>query len=305
MISSFVLQAQPSLLHSDMAPFGSSFTLTFAQTTVVDTTIQGANVVWDFSSFQPTTGSITINIVNPALTPYATSFPNSNYAYQESPVTAYRYFDLSTTKMERVGSWTNSIGIRTYNDPQIEYVFPLTLGTYSFDTWDNSTSPTGGTYEFQCIGYGTVILPMGTFNDMLMVRALITESFLYYYSYFWYSTTSGIPYVNYLPQGPFTGEALVYATAISIPTNIDDNTNSLAFKYTNPVLDNLTIYSNSGISHGDYEIFNALGQKIDAGKLNSNSDFSTIDMSHLEKGLYFCTLRSSDQSGTTIKVLKL
>jgi len=131
--------AQPTLTSNEMAPFGSSWTLTYTQNfSVMDTNIQGANATWNFTAVQPTPTTLTINIVDPAQTPYGPSFPNANYAYVESPNTAYRYFNLTPAKMERVGSWS-SIGLKIYNDPQIEYVYPLTMGSYSYDTWDNSS----------------------------------------------------------------------------------------------------------------------------------------------------------------------
>ncbi|MGI8893897.1 MAG: hypothetical protein ACR2GN_10635 [Bacteroidia bacterium] len=56
--------AQPTLNSNEMAPFGSSWTMIYTQSyNVIDTSIQGANVTWNFSAMQPTTSSFTINIV--------------------------------------------------------------------------------------------------------------------------------------------------------------------------------------------------------------------------------------------------
>lgn len=301
--------AQPTLNSNEMAPFGSSWTMIYTQSyNVIDTSIQGANVTWNFAAMLPSTTSFTTTIVDPAQTPYATSFPNSNYAYHETPTTAYRYFNLTSTKMERVGSWTGSGGLRTYSDPQIEYVFPLTIGSYSYDTWMNSASSSGGIYELSGIGYGTLITPTGTFNDAIMVRVFLEESFLSFYTYFWYSSTSGIILLQYIDgDGFFIPKLLSYASSISLATGINSKKEPISLNYSNPVSDNLILVFNSTTNENfTYEIINSLGQKIMNGNIESTSNTSQIRMKHLDNGLYLVTLRE-EKSGAvkTIKVLKL
>jgi len=60
----------------------------------------------------------TITIADPAQTPYVGSLSSANYAYIESPTLAYRYFDLSSTKIERVRSWLNNT-LNTHTHPQV------------------------------------------------------------------------------------------------------------------------------------------------------------------------------------------
>src|SRR3990172_9848579 len=136
---------QPALLSDEMAPFGTVFKLKQIQNlNIIDTTIQGAGVTWDFTGLtnDPFYLDLIVTITDPAQTPYSSDFPNANYSYKEEPSTAYRYFYLDTSKMERIGSWSGGV-LKTYNDPQVEYVFPLTLGVSNFDTWDNDQSSSG------------------------------------------------------------------------------------------------------------------------------------------------------------------
>ncbi|MGQ0826808.1 MAG: hypothetical protein ACT4ON_00280, partial [Bacteroidota bacterium] len=194
-----LVQAQPTLLSTEMLPYGSVMTNKgIANLTVIDTTIQGAGAVWNFSALTANANpDFVVNIVNPSTTPYAASFPGSNYGYREvtGATTNYRYFSLTGTKMERVGSYVSNVNL--YNDPQVEYVFPLTLGTVNNDTWDNTNSSSGGTYDLKCIGSGTLTTPGGTFNA-LMVRVHAVESFLDFYVYFWYSSDNGAILLTYV-----------------------------------------------------------------------------------------------------------
>ena len=153
LFSTTLINAQIVLNSNEMMGYGSSFTQKTVQDfTAIDTTTQGANVTWNFANLQPDNSipDFSATIVNPASTPYGFNFPSSNYAYQESPTVAYRYFSKTSSKMERVGSWSNN-NLKTYNDPQIEYVFPLQLGITNNDTWDNTGSTTGGTYDLTCM----------------------------------------------------------------------------------------------------------------------------------------------------------
>ncbi|MGI8893896.1 MAG: T9SS type A sorting domain-containing protein [Bacteroidia bacterium] len=206
--------------------------------------------------------------------------------------------------MERVGSWSGSGGLRTYSDPQVEYIFPLTLGSYNYDTWMNSASSSGGIYELSGIGYGTLITPTGTFNDAIMVRVFLEESFLSFYSYFWYSSTSGIILLQYIDgDGFFIPKLLTYASSISLVTGINSQKEAITFNYSNPVFDNLSLFFNS-ITRNElsYEIINSLGQKIMTGKIENTSIAAQISMKHLDNGLYFIKLR--EENSDVVKTLK-
>src|SRR5262245_11321076 len=138
--ASLSMEAQPTLLSSEMlAPGAVCRYKRPTSLSVIDTTIQGANSTWNFSTLSPqSVPDLVVTVANPASTPYSALFPTANYAYVESPSTAYRYFQLTSTFLDRVGSYTASAN--TFNDPQREYVFPLSLGVSNLDTWDNSSS---------------------------------------------------------------------------------------------------------------------------------------------------------------------
>src|SRR4051812_49215994 len=103
-------KAQLQLLSTEMLAYGSVMTdKSVLNLSVIDTSIQGAGVFWNFASIipDPSVQNLVVTITDPAGTPYGSSFPNSNYGYYEvqGSYTAYRYFSLTGTKMERVGSY--------------------------------------------------------------------------------------------------------------------------------------------------------------------------------------------------------
>lgn len=302
--------AQPSLLSSEMLPFGSVMNQkTILNFNVIDTTIQGANATWNFSALQPNTTVVAnyVTIANPSQTPYGASFPTANYAYIEGPATAYRYFNLTPAKMERVGSYFSNLN--TFNDPQTEYVFPLALGVSNNDTWDNTNSSFGGTYDLTCIGYGTLVLPSGSYNA-LMVRVMFDEGgLLVFTNYFWYSSDNGAILIQYTAgDGTFVPEQGRYLTSFTTAINENELVDNLY--YNNPVQNNLQLhFTCKEPVQLHYTLTNSVGETVLAGEYAATTTLQQldIDFNHFAQGFYFLSLRSDNSSdkAKTIKLVKM
>lgn len=310
LLISTIIQAQPTLNRNEMLPFGSAMVDKYTDDfSIINTSIQGSGVIWDFSKL--TNNSIpdlVINIVDPASTPYSADFTNSNYAYKEisGGITNYRYFNLTDTKMERVGSYV--FNLNTYSDPQIEYIFPLSLGTLNIDTWESTNSSLGGTYDLECVGNGTLILPSGTYNA-IMVKAHITEFFLDFYTYFWYSSDNGAILTEYvIGDGLFTADSAFYLDSLIL--GVPKNNFISNINYNNPITNDLTLnFQSLNSDKYSYTVFNSIGQNVLQGNLKSNEgtlETLKVDFSKLQSGLYYFTLKSEEnrQNVKTIKLLK-
>ncbi len=302
------LYSQFTLTHDKFLPVGSSWIqkpiLSF---NVIDTTIQGSNATWNFAALQATTAAATtITIVNPAQTPYASTFPNATYCYMESPVIAYRYFSLTPTTFERIGSGTTSV-VKTYSDSQTELTFPFTLGSANNDTWQNSASSFGGTYDFICIGSGTLVLPTATYNHVLMARILAHESFLNINCYYWYNADNGAVLLYYIVgDGLFIANQGAFIQSLTV--GIDETSAFKDFSYTNPVTDLLTLNYNS-IQENDveYSLLNTLGEVVYSQRKNMGmNEFVTTDINttNLKAGLYVLTIQSN-KTGKMLKTAKV
>lgn len=310
-IASLLTIAQVKLTSDEMLPFGSVMTQkSVMDLTVIDTTIQGANSTWNFSALTPNTATsdMVVTISNPANTPNGSAFTNSNYAYREvqGPNTAYRYFALSSSKMERVGSYLSNINI--YSDPQVEYIFPLQLGASNNDTWASTNSSFGGTYDLTCIGTGTLVLPGNSYNA-LMVRVHFIEGFIEFYAYFWYSSDNGAILLTYN-----TGDGLIidpyglYLASLTI--DIEENSYLSEINYTNPVTNNFSLHFQTKInSQNSFRILNSQGQEIYKGSMESLAGIKKsleIDFSSYGAGIYFMNIYSAEnpEHQKTIKIIK-
>ena len=303
----FSLIGQTVLNSSEMLPFGSVMTLSLASDhNIVDTMTQGQGVTWNLAGLSSNSQSpnLVVEIVNPSSTPYGGSFPTSNYAYSENSGAAYRYFDLSSTKMERVGSYSGGV-LKTYGDPQVEYVFPFAYGVQNNDTWTNSASSSGGTYDLKCIGAGTLNLPGGSYQA-LMVRVNSTEGFIEYKVYFWYDANNGAVLLQYIVgDGLFIGTGAQYATNITLGNSELEALGNL--KYTNPVVDQFNMsFDNYFGSNLTYSIIDIRGRVVYKGVPEVYNEKVQIenDFSMLEKGMYIVTVLNAD-NGEMLKSVKI
>ena len=209
-------------------------------------------------------------------------------------------------KMERVGSWFNN-SLNTYSDPQIEYVFPLEVGVSNFDTWDNTNSSFGGTYNLQCIGSGTLILPNGTYEDALMVRVTLEELFEYD-AYFWYSSENGAILLEYfIGDGFFTGTFALVLNELTSTVKTEEKAFIEKISYNNPVIDqlNLELFTND-VNGLQYKLIDLNGKCIATANVsNSIQNYYQIqlDMGYYSNGMYFLQL-ISDQQMQTIPLVK-
>jgi hypothetical protein len=307
------MMAQPTLNSNEMMPFGTYIEYQESDNlTLIDTSIQGSAVTWNFQNLTTgtTNADLTLTCMEPNQTPYGASFPNANFSWKEGPDVFYSYYNLTPNKMERVGSAT-STSQNEYTDPQIEYVFPLTYGTTSTDSWNNTQSSFGGTYNFECVGYGTLNLPGATHNDVLMVRARLIEGFFIDINvYYWYDSHNGIPLLIYLVgDGFFILSSGLYVSSISV--GINEHETLTAVEYNNPVRDHLTLsYANPEQSEIGYTIHSITGQQVMSGVIAPSAGLKkdlNIDVSQLIPGIYLVSLKYSQSKdhGSTFKVVKL
>jgi hypothetical protein len=295
--TSINLFAQPTVLSSEMAPFGSSFYYKhLASFSVVDTNLQGANQTWDFSQLTTTADpDFTVTIFDPSQSSQGSVFPTANYGTIEGPSLNYNFFVLTQSQLERVGGWNATDGYSIYSDGQIEMMFPFSYGQTIQDSSYIQGNALTNFYQCDNIGYGTVIVPGHTYTNVIMSRV-----YLYYgldlQEYLWYNSDNGQPVFVYVAgDGFIVPEAGVYLYNSSI-TGIDENNFANNISYNNPVTGilNVTFACATAVAT-DFELFNSTGEKILQGKLEKSSlQHFSIDMENYSGGLYILNLINAD-----------
>ncbi|HMN31795.1 MAG: T9SS type A sorting domain-containing protein [Chitinophagaceae bacterium] len=170
-ISAFSINAfaQPVIQNGDNIPApGLSVPVQFATTTVVGN--PGTNQTWDFSLLSFTSMG-TVDVIVPSSSPIGGSFPGSNYALSLVGQNSYSFFQVSSDKME-VLAWTISSpgsGNDYSPNPRTLMKFPFNYLDTENDTWQKvggSVNNVTVTYD----GYGTLVTPSITYNDVVRVK---------------------------------------------------------------------------------------------------------------------------------------
>jgi hypothetical protein len=295
--------AQPGVLTSDeMPPIGTTFTYRTVQNLAVIDTTPGVNMTWDMSDILPTTQTPwDVDCMAPVSSPHPTTFPTSNYCTFESEIPRYNYYDLNTAAQERVGSWSDQQS--TYTDGQVELTFPLQLGTAYSDTWDNTVSSFGGTYALTCTGSGTLVLPAGTHEDVLLTRVIVHEIFDIV-MYQWISASNGAQLLLYYPGDDiWVSEGAAYVLNVNI--GIAEAQAPIELRVQSLVDEHLNV-SYASASALDAVVLGLNGQMLSSQHLPASASPATwpLDVQGLASGMYLLDLRDLEGEHTAARFVK-
>ncbi len=165
------MNAQPVLTFSDNAPTpGQSYTLRYGP--FLNEGAAGAAQTWDLSALT-TDSMVTITLANPATTANAASFPTANVA--ETGSEAVMYWRTAADGVYLAGSAADDVLI-PYSDEGRYLPYPCAFN----DTWTDDVAATfsidgtnvvrNGTIVGEADGYGTLIMPTWTANNVLRVH---------------------------------------------------------------------------------------------------------------------------------------
>ncbi len=143
----------------------------------VDAGANGAARVWDFSKLE-TNSQLTSYMYDVSKTANAIDIPEANTVLEEFGV---KFFFKSTGDiMEQYGTVTGNT-ITKYDKPFVKMVFPFEYGdVYSGDFSGTIEGPTfkqpiEGTYTLEADAYGTLIIPTGTYRNVIRIKTYKEE----------------------------------------------------------------------------------------------------------------------------------
>ncbi len=328
-LSSNTLHAQePALTRNKMMTFGSVTQLAdVSESTInlIDITQTGENQLWDFSGVTNKNPDVvyTSTIERPIETPYYNDYPESNYVETEETFSnnvlinkRYSYYLLSDTQLERLGSKNSETGESSvYSNPQTEYVFPLSYGITNEDTWNSTSSFLTGYANLECIGSGTLKLPNGVYENVLMVHIEIDNIFIVLDNYFWLSENGALLTAYYAISSIFSSNPEInamYATNTDIISSGLESVKSIVnnIQYNNPVQHTLELkMETNGVSDRfGLSISNTHGATVLASEFSSFSSENSavnLDLSSLNPGIYFLSINSISNPSLKPEIIKI
>jgi hypothetical protein len=145
----------------------------------------GQNQTWNFASLVMDSTIVTDTYISPVGTPGASSFPTATVA--QFGDSTYTYYRVTPNKAEVLGIFSESSGLVTgaqvFSNPATFMAYPLSLNQTFVDTGAFTVSLGPGlsltitlNQNATADGTGTLILPSGTFTNVLRIKNTITTT---------------------------------------------------------------------------------------------------------------------------------
>lgn len=272
----------------------------------------GANQTWNLTGLS--TGSSTTNVVSPGSIIIGGNFPNANVCLNNATANTSYFYKTSTSALEFHGKNENSL---TYIYSNVEEIlhFPFTHLDSFADSWNNQYQ--NGAYTFyqrgntkvKADGYGTLITPFGTYNNIMRVHVyqswidstyqigtpMITTNTRDEYK--WYMNGVHVPLatsysqVNNLSGQTFGSTFLVNTVGLNDYANNNNN----YFLFPNPAKTNLNIAFHSVQGNElEVKIINALGAVVKKEEIQAGIYSAVINIEELTNGVYFAQIKNGN-----------
>lgn len=267
------------------------------ESTLKDTT--GTGKSWDFSGLTKEGEAVTdeVVIVSPASTPYASLFPDANYAWKSTDPTGTTYSFMKTTDNDiSIYGSASTMDTSKFIDPMMILKFPFSYGNSFNDKW--SIMNQGQTMEFNTntkyVASGSIKTPGGTYGNVALVRriqefkpiptmTIKTETFMWYNESFDQVMTITISYP------PVQGQPIQYSGSYDVmgPSSVEESIvtmNESSF-YPNPTEGQVNLFNNGNLT--TLKVTDVLGRTMTEQNLSvGNNLFSTVGWT---SGVYYCS----------------
>lgn len=296
----FTTWAQPVATSANVTDFTGEFY--FAEATNFSPGPAGANQTWDFSNLQLTLAGIDTP-VPVAQTPFAASFPTANNCYKFSgifPPDRYYYQNVSATKYEIIGlAITATTGDNYTPNPRTFAVFPYTYNTVYTDTYRTVADPTEVTFTATYDAYGTLVLPFGTYQNVIRQKVVKNGQT----NYNWFHVAPFFPILQTVLEQNSLG--LVKNLT---PLGVTGNEFGKMFAvYPNPTNGEINIETTGTVNNPvEIEIFDMLGKRIIYRKEeNLSDDQIQLNLESHTAGIYLLKVTDvATHASYTQKIIK-
>lgn len=317
-VASFsVLYAQPTLTAATCNPVaGDMYIGHNVSTATLTPGAPGTSVTWNFGTLTQT-GLDTTMFMTCAASPYCDSFSSSNLVGYDNA--DYTYFIASAAKLTAIGGHSDTSFIHFLDNKDIMR-YPFTYNNTFKDS--SAVNSMGLTITFRDVntadGYGTLVLPSGTYTNVLRVHTSTVTTYLFSgvpvggdssETYSWYKPGyhSALMEMNYDTSGTGTGHVTGarYYTGPAYTTGINDaNIVANAMQiFPNPATDAVHIAFNlADATDAAITISDLTGRTvaiINSNELKKGANDISYNTTNLLAGMYIIQLHSAE--GSTIQ----
>lgn len=293
----------------------------------------GANAEWDYSGYGGYDGeSRNLTVLDPTGTVYTADYPAATAALD---IQGFLMNYTSSTSSERTGHgfvYTDAdlgdVVVVFDTDEATQYSYPFELGDSFTDGYAGTTTvnlggaqtmQTSGEIRAEVDGVGTLKLADNNdFTDVTRykitdstviedVPVLMTDVVMKRVQYEYYDlANSSLPIFvhTYVEIAAFQTEFSLVMSSVepTLMASLDENVLSNAVVYPNPASEEINISLDNELTNTEVSIVDAMGREV----LNQSidNDFVTLDVAHLEEGMYFVRISNGDTQETKTVVIK-
>ena len=308
----FFAHAQPVITSANNPVIGEVDSLTYVDSAGISPGPGGTGVIWNFVP-SVTTGYATVTFRACTSTPYCDSFPGSNlvsYTIHPSSDSSYDYLNANTASLDfNGGCWFSPSPQFSYQSHNSLIRYPFTYGDCYLDTvytrnYASGTFLPGTTSDsIAADGYGTLILPTGTYNNVLRVKRWQTNSAITGRAeiYYWYKQGCHMPLMciaqDFTAMGTVSYQQSFYYSNAPLPVEIAGiKKMPVDIKaYPNPATDMLNIsFALDDATNAVLTILDITGRTLRmVDLLESGTNNISINTHELTAGLYTLLLHTN------------
>jgi len=312
LLCSAILLAQPTVQYPQNAPeIGDVMEIHFVSTNGLSPDPTGPDQSWDYSELNILYGG-QLNVIDPSAAPSGTSFPSASavismgdtiYTYVLANSDGYFYLGSEST----TGTYPS---VLVYSDSRTFLKFPFTFDDTYFDTYKGVATTSVASVrvsaysEMFADAYGTLILPNGTYHNVLRTATIDAEIDSVFIGgkfvksmmvgrvqYSWFAPDSKGPLMS-MEILDMNGTVDTIAYYSSTPASIVDPQDQISQLrvFPNPAEDNINVaFETSQNAEATVSIVNQVGQLVIqnlifgdiSGQVNE-----AFEISHLPSGIY-------------------
>ncbi|WP_338355924.1 T9SS type A sorting domain-containing protein [Yeosuana marina] len=303
-LTTSIINAQITLTSATNAPqVGDTYNYIKTTNYSFNVSQSGANQIWDFSSV---TGSTeVISFTNLASSSEPTTFPLSNIVSTSTNPNGETYYSSSNSELLIEGFFSPGLLREIYTDKREYIKYPITYNDVFNETFSGTseniaagqTYDRTGTTQISADGYGTLILPYTTVNNVLRVK--ITNTYSDTFMGFpigpyndvilvWFNATNNT-FIASTSDAYFNGSLISSQASyldqsdLVLATNDSNFVDKQLTIYPNPAK-NYTIIKNTSFDTISLNIYDIKGVFIKTETIQNGRN--QIDLSILKPGIY-------------------
>ena len=317
-----VANAQITLTATNNNPsIGTTITTHIVDGTTINAGSSGANATWNYASMV-SQSSAPSTYVLPSTLSQGASHGVANMGINST--SGESYFVVDGDEYSLQGTYIPSSSHDIYTNPREFVKFPITYLNSFNETFSgtseniqaSTTYARGGNITIEADGYGTLVMPYGTVNNVLRIKTttIYADTFmsnpLATYNdvhYFWFNanTNSILMTYNEFTFSTIVSESATYLDVADVVTGLGDDfvQNSALLMYPNPCSGNVNISLAQLYENALVRILDITGKVVKTQQFESGVRLQNFSVNDLETGFYFVQLLENGNISSTEKLI--